>query len=130
MSELCLPLRVLPFDKRAAYQCALLDASARQSGAKRGKDNLDPYQKVKVNRQIVAIALTNGAELIVSGDTGLINVAKAAGLAAARIGDLPLPAAARQHPLFGDRVLDLGGVESQPVAASPASDPRREGGAE
>lgn len=95
-------LRILPFDRKAAYQCALLDREARKRGSKRGGDTQQPYQKVKVDWQIVAIALSNGAELVVSGDAGVLSIARAAGLTALRIADLPLPAEARQQPLFSE----------------------------
>jgi predicted nucleic acid-binding protein len=93
-------VRVLAFDKRAAYECALMDRNSRGSGGKRGKGNDDPYQKVKIDRQTVAIAMTNQAEMVVSGDGGLINVANAAGLKAVRISDLPIPASAMQREMF------------------------------
>lgn len=87
-------VRTLPFDKKAAVQCAEMYRKA--SGKKRGKAAGDPYQKVKVDRQIVAIAVTNGAQLLVSDDVSLLGLAVEQGLQAVRVSNLPLPASARQ----------------------------------
>jgi predicted nucleic acid-binding protein len=95
-------LRVLPFDKKAAYECAQIDRAMIAVGTKRGRDNLQPWQKVKIDRQIVAIAKSNGATQIISADSGVISTAVAAGMTALRISDLPLPPSARQQPLFED----------------------------
>lgn len=58
-----------------------------------------PYQRVKVDRQIVAIAITNNATKLISADEGLIAIALEAGLNAQRVSDLPLPDSARQSDL-------------------------------
>lgn len=102
-------IRVLPFDRKAAYECSVLDRTAQSSGDKRGPAKGAPYQKVKIDRQIVAIALANGADAIISGDATLRAIASGAGLKAGTIEDLDLPASARQHPLDFD-----GDVKVQP----------------
>ena len=110
-------VRMLPFDKRAAYECALLDQKARVTGRKRGSAGDAPYQKVKVDRQIVAIAIANGAEMIVSGDDKLIAVARDMDLKAVTISELPIPPAAMQRPLtFNADDLRPGSRETQPTA--------------
>lgn len=112
-------LRVLPFDKKAAFECSLLDKKAIANGSKRGSAKSAPYQKIKVDRQIIAIAIANGAELIVSGDDNLIALARDVGLKALKIEELPLPPAALQRPLeFETHPARLTGA---PALAAPAN---------
>lgn len=89
---------VAPFDLRAAVECGLLDAAAHAKGDKRGGRS-DPYQRIKVDRQIVAIAKTNGAELLVTDDKGLGITARAAGIQVKQLSTLPLPPDAAQRKL-------------------------------
>ena len=71
-------IRVEPFDKMAAVHCASLDSQAISDGDKRdGVRN--SWQKVKIDRQIVAIAQVARCERIVTGDP---DVEKIAGRAA------------------------------------------------
>ena len=56
--------KILPFDKRAAYECAILDRDALVTRRRRSGP-ASPRQKVKVDRQIVAIARVHGADKIV-----------------------------------------------------------------
>jgi hypothetical protein len=53
---------------------------------------------MKFDRQIVAIALTNGARIIYSDDDGVMKFAERSGLRVLRTSDLPL--AAVQQYLF------------------------------
>lgn len=105
-------LRVLPFDKKAAVQCALLDRIALASGNKRGPvPPTTPWQKVKVDRQVLAIALANNADAIIAEDKDLLALAAQVGLSCQRIEDLPLPEEAKQQK------LDL----PPPIAAAPST---------
>jgi predicted nucleic acid-binding protein len=91
---------VAPFDHRAAVECAELDATAKKTGNKRhplGHDVL--WQKVKVDRQVVAIAKVWAAD-VVAEDRDIINIAKAAGVSCRRISSLPLPASLAQMQLL------------------------------
>jgi hypothetical protein len=90
--------RIAPFDRRAAFECSLLDKAALGQGDKKG-GRKDSWQKVKVDRQIVAIARAQNAGLIVSDDTGLCGTARIAGLTAVTVGELELPESAKQAPL-------------------------------
>lgn len=91
-------IRILPFDKRAAHECAQLDRAALASGAKR-QGSKDAWQKVKVDRQIVAIARVHNAQLLLTSDAGLTTIAAAAGLNVSDIRALPLPPDALQRSL-------------------------------
>lgn len=89
---------VAPFDKRAAFECSLLDKAALGLGDKRG-GRTDAWQHIKIDRQIVAIARVQQATMLVSNDDGLRSTATTAGLTARRIGELELPESDRQHDL-------------------------------
>lgn len=102
---------VAEFDVRAAMECAQMHLRAEVAGGKRAQANAnEAYQKIKVDRQIVAIALVHNAKYIVSGDQGLRVIAQANGLVAQSVADLPIPDSARQ------RQLDLAVGESRPAA--------------
>lgn len=115
-------IRILPFDLKAARECALMYPRAIGAGLKRGAAKGEPYQKVKVDRQIVAIAKAEGANGLVSGDEGLLRLATDEGSTALRIQDLPLPMSARQTKL--DLQLP-GGTGSSPGASSTTTAPQR-----
>lgn len=98
-------VRVLPFDKRAAHECALLDRAALATGSKRHGAK-DAWQKVKIDRQIVAIARVHNAQILLSDDGDLASSALRVGLAVQSIGDLPIPDDALQRPLDLKRTDD------------------------
>lgn len=58
------------------------------------------YQKVKFDRQIVAIAKSRNARLIVSDDDSLRRVALSVGLQVSTAEELPIPDDARQLQIF------------------------------
>ena len=91
-------IQVAPLDRRAAFECSLLDKAALNLGDKKG-GRKEPWQRIKIDRQIVAIARVSRAEVIVSDDTGLRSTATAVGLKALSIKDLPLPDSAKQGKL-------------------------------
>lgn len=66
-------IKILPFDLKSAYECANIEAEARAAGNKLfplPKESA-PYQKVKVDRQILAIALSNNAQTLITNDKDL-----------------------------------------------------------
>ena len=90
--------QILPFDMKSAVACAavadiLNERLPNQAG-------VESRQKIKVDRQILAIAVSNGAETIVSHDRGLLNAAKALDLDALAIDEIAVPPEA-QPDLFG-----------------------------
>lgn len=87
---------VAPFDKRSALECSLIDKAAISKGDKKA-GRKEPWQRIKVDRQIVSVARVNGATVLVTNDAGLR--AAAAGIQVTRIDELDLPDAARQHDL-------------------------------
>lgn len=89
-------LLVRPFDQRSAIELAAMELAARGKSGKRTGDL--PYQKVKFDRQIVAIARVNEARTIYSDDQDLGRFAKSVGLRVVCTWDLPIPAS--KTPLF------------------------------
>lgn len=92
---------VVPFDEKAAIECAISIADAKRSGNKRGKQKDIPWAKVKFDHQIVAIAKVYGADKIYSEDRGLRSFAKELGLTALSVADLP------ENPASAQKKLDL-----------------------
>lgn len=91
-------IRVAAFDMRAALECADMDSLARASGNKRSpfrKDRGPEWQKIKVDRQIVAIAKAHKAT-VVGGDSDVESICSWAGVAHMLVKDLPIPEDARQ----------------------------------
>ena len=82
-------IKVLPFDKRAAHECAILDRVALASGQKKGSSR-DAWQKVKIDRQILAIARVHAAVEIISSDANLLSSARRVGIRGRSVADLPI----------------------------------------
>lgn len=99
-------VEVVPFDLAAAYECSLLDRAAiNGSGDK--KDGLDEsWQKIKIDRQIVAIAKTKGCGLMVSQDVSVAANCVRVNIDVRSIEDLPLPpdSAQKELPLTSAKV--------------------------
>ena len=82
--------RILPFDLRAAVEAAAMTASAISGGDKRA-GSPEPWQKVKIDRQIAAIGNVEQVTIIYTDDRGVIQLAKTAGVQTVRSWELPLP---------------------------------------
>ncbi|WCM19517.1 PIN domain-containing protein [Paraburkholderia bryophila] len=82
-------IRILPFDEIAATELAAIDQWTRAKGGKKGASK-SHWQKIKVDRQILAIARVLGAKAIYTEDADLIAEATRLGLAICRVGDIPL----------------------------------------
>lgn len=92
---------VAPFDHVAAEECAAMQAIANATGNKRhplGRNTA--WQKVKVDRQIVAIAKVRNASVI-ADDEDVCKLAKDLGIPVATVSELPLPEWAKQLHLVG-----------------------------
>lgn len=83
-------IRLVAFDVRAAVETAIMTREALATGDKRG-GSTQPWQKVKVDRQIVAIARAYGASRIYADDLGLVAFAKMLGIDVVSSWNLPLP---------------------------------------
>lgn len=83
-------IRIFPFDERAAVETAMMTADALKAGDKRGTST-QPWQKVKFDRQILAVARVAGSDALYSDDTGLCAFARSVGMAIISTWDLPIP---------------------------------------
>ena len=86
------------FNRAAAFELSQIDRAALNLGDK--KDETDaPWQKIKVDRQIVAIGKSLGATLVISDDGSVRNNALRVGMQGMTIQELELPEAAKQQKL-------------------------------
>ncbi|WP_146120321.1 hypothetical protein [Paraburkholderia sp. BL21I4N1] len=89
---------VAPFDRAAAFECALLDRAALGGGNKKD-EVVEPWQKIKIDRQIIAIGKAQGVTLVISSDDGVRKNALRVGISATTVSELELPASAKQARL-------------------------------
>ena len=82
--------QVAPFDQHAAVELAVMRRQALQLGNKKGSSS-EPWQKVKFDRQIIAIARAHGSDTIYSDDIKLCSFAVSLGLSTQSTWDLPIP---------------------------------------
>ena len=85
------------FDARAAAELAWLNRgvfadSDSQNGA-------EPYQKRKVDRQIIAICKVYGVNELYTDDKGLANCARLCGVVPKSLSEIPVPETAKQGKL-------------------------------
>lgn len=83
-------IRVKPFGEAAAVETALMTREAIQAGDKRAGSK-QAWQKVKVDRQVIAIARVERATSIYADDLGLVAYAKLLGMDVFSTWDLKLP---------------------------------------
>lgn len=83
-------LKICSFGFKAAIELAIRSHKAMSAGDKRDGVN-EPWQKVKYDRQIVAIAKAEGASGIYSTDRGVHAHAEVFGLKGLHLGDVRLP---------------------------------------
>jgi predicted nucleic acid-binding protein len=81
--------KVVPFGTRAAVEAAAAHREAIQAGDKR--EGATSWVKVKFDRQIVAIAKVEGAELIYSNDSDIKRFSVRDGIEVLTVEDLPRP---------------------------------------
>lgn len=91
-------LLMADFNRAAAFELAQIDRAALNTGDKKD-ETLAPWQKIKIDRQIVAIGKSLGATLVISGDGSVRNNALRIGMQGMTIQELELPEAAKQQKL-------------------------------
>ena len=109
-------LMVKPFDQMAAVELAVTELEDRAAGDKRGGSASATWNKVRFDRQIIAIIKVNGARRMYSDDKDVKKFATKIGLEVISSWELPLPAA-KQQPLFPAKEGNED-VEEKPIAAS------------
>jgi predicted nucleic acid-binding protein len=109
-------IKVADFDVRAAAECGAIHRRAEVAGGKRQHVKAgEAYQKIKVDRQIAAIALVERSNIIVTDDGNLRAICEANGLRVLSISDLPVPDTARQ--------VRIDEVPDEPDGAGYVTDP-------
>ena len=94
--------KIADFDTMAAVELAAMTREAIRAGDKKSGSS-SPWQKVKIDRQIVAIARTRGASTIYSDDEGLAKFATHLGMKVVPAWAMPLPPTDAQQQLFDDQ---------------------------
>ena len=94
--------KVVPFGERAAVEAATAHREALRAGDK--KEGTESWPKVKFDRQIVAIAKVEGADVIYSNDGDIKRFSARDSLEVVKLGELPLPPEKQQ----GELSLDSG----------------------
>jgi predicted nucleic acid-binding protein len=93
---------VLPFDQRAAIELAAMELGAREKGHKRHPASVSTaWQKVKFDRQIVAIAKLQKAHTLYSDDGDVKSIAEDVGIKVVSTWNLSLPKS--KTPLLDDK---------------------------
>jgi len=109
--------RIEPFDEKASIELADMEITARAAGNKRGGAGDSEWQKVKFDRQIVAIAKSHGVSRIYSDDPHIHNHGKDCGIQVLALSDLPV------RPAFQEKLdlqlEDAAGIQQETVTSSP-----------
>lgn len=91
-------LKIADFDTVAAVELAAMTREAIQKGDKKA-GSTEPWQKIKIDRQIIAIAKTRNCHAIYSDDHSLGSFAESIGLKVVRTWTMTLPPAEPQLEL-------------------------------
>jgi hypothetical protein len=91
--------KIADFDQRAAVELAAMTREAIRVRDKKA-GSLEPWQKVKLDRQIIAIARINQVERIYSDDRGVKHFAELIGMQVVQTWQMPLPPGDPQGTLF------------------------------
>ena len=111
---------VKPLDELAAIELAFLNRDVFATSDKKNK--LQPYQKVKVDRQILAICKTAGCDTLYTDDNSLITRAGLCGLKTVRMCELPVPESARQGKLDLEAHEELPEMEDDEIETGEGSE--------
>jgi hypothetical protein len=113
--------RVESFDTAAAVELGIRTAKAIAAGDKREGAPADtPWTKVKFDRQIIAIALVNGASEIISDDPHVKAIGERWGIKVTSVEDLPLPSDLIPPPLLAG--LEAEAASTEGSTQSPEAD--------
>lgn len=90
--------RIAPFDEKSAIELPIMYGLHRRGEALK-QANEGTYAKIKYDRQIVAIAFTEGCSTIYTDDENQAKFAMKQGMAVIGLADCPIPTDAAQIPL-------------------------------
>lgn len=113
---------VRSFDEVAAVELAFLNRDLFASLDRKG--GLEPWQKMKVDRQILAIAKVANCEKILTEDDGLANRARLCDIEPIRIADLSVPETAKQGELQLEDHEELPADEQGEGSGDSDADPK------
>lgn len=99
--------KIAEFDTMAAVELAAMTREALRVGDKKA-GSASPWQKIKIDRQIIAIARCRGATKIYSDDDGVAKFAAEIGVEVVPTWSMPLPPTDPQQPLFDKDDPDWG----------------------
>jgi hypothetical protein len=91
--------KIADFDQRAAVELAAMTREAMRIGDKK-TGSPEPWQKIKLDRQIIAIARVNQVERIYSDDQSVKYFAELIGMQVIQTWEMPLPPENIQPDLF------------------------------
>lgn len=91
--------KIASFDTREAVEVATMTREAIRVGDKKD-GSPSPWQKVKIDRQIIAIARVQGVQCIYSDDGGVAAFAEKVGIPVVQTWTMPLPPEDPQGSLF------------------------------
>ena len=92
-------VQMAPFDVAAAFECSTLERGAPGPSGDKRDGSTEPWQHIKIDRQIVAIGKTHGAKLFITRDGPAKTAALRSGIEAWDITELPLSPADAQGKL-------------------------------
>lgn len=104
-------VKVRPFGERAAIETAVMTREALQAGDKKSGSDAS-WQKVKVDRQVIAVARVEGSACIYADDHALVAFARRLGMEAFSTWDLPIP----------EQVRDLFTAAGVQIGPAPSTD--------
>lgn len=82
-------VQIIPFDEMAAIECGFIDRQIRaKTGNKKGVSTA-AWQKIKIDRQILAIASARRVTAVYTDEEGLIADAELLGITTIKMGDVP-----------------------------------------
>ena len=115
--------KVEDFDQVAAIECATLEEQARANGGEKRGSSPEYWQKVKVDRQIVAIASKLKVACVYSDDRGIRALCADIGLKSMRVSECPLPPVIENPQMsLPEIATSLTSNDSEPPAAQSLSD--------
>jgi predicted nucleic acid-binding protein len=108
------------FDPRCAIELACLNRDV--FSIHDPKTGAEPYQKVKIDRQIIAILKVAGVETVYTDDEGFAKRARLCGMIPVSTAELPLPSENRQRKLAFDAPDEIPEPEPQAEVEPPTTD--------
>lgn len=110
---------VKAFDEVAAMELAFLNRDVFGSLDKKNK--VEAWQKIKVDRQIIAIAKVADCEQILTEDEALGNRARLCEIQPIKLADLPVPDSAKQGELKLEEHAEIADLDEAEVEGEQAS---------